>query len=314
MSGLTLAAVERFKADLSALIGEGRARLGVAVSGGPDSLALLMLAHAAFPGDVMAATVDHGLRAESADEAVSVAAICADHSIPHETLRPATPISGSTQAAARVARYALLEQWRAANAINWIATGHHVDDQAETLLMRLNRGAGVAGLAGVRAMNGQIIRPLLGWRRAELAIIVSQSGLSPIDDPSNRDPKYDRVRIRSALAQADWLNAENIATCAALLAEAHTALEWASRNIEHERLVRGSESVKMDPSLLPRELRRRLTLSALRHIDPAIAPRGTALVELIEALGRGETRTLGGVLCKGGATWRFSRAAPRQKK
>ncbi len=308
-----IAAVERFRADLAALIGSGPMRLGVAVSGGADSLALLLLAHHAFPGDVRAATVDHGLRAEAADEAEFVAGICAARAIPHCILRPLTPITGSVQAAARTTRYALLGGWAEANDITWIATAHHVDDQAETLMMRLNRGSGVAGLAGVRAMNGRIIRPLLGWRHAALVAVVTDAGLGAIDDPSNHDSRFDRVQMRQHLAAADWINPVHLAKSATVLAEADTALDWASAQLAKERLTLGERRAALDPALLPREFRRRLTLLALRHVDSQIDPRGDALAALISALGRDETRTLGAVLCKGGARWTFRLAAPRQK-
>ena len=100
--------VERFRADLEAIGGEAPPGIGVAVSGGPDSLALLLLARAAYEGRVHAATVDHGLRPESADEAVFVARLCADLGLPHMVLRPETPIEGNLQSAARRVRYALL--------------------------------------------------------------------------------------------------------------------------------------------------------------------------------------------------------------
>jgi tRNA(Ile)-lysidine synthase len=313
MSRLNPASVERFKSDLSNLVATKALRLGVAVSGGPDSLALLLLAHTALPGAVVAATVDHGLRPEATDEANYVAELCAERGISHTILVPTSPISGSTQAAARHARYTLLNEWADVQDIGRIATAHHVDDQAETLIMRLNRGAGVAGLAGVRAMNGRIIRPLLGWRRQELANVVAEAGIRAIEDPSNQNLRYDRVRIRKALAGSDWVLPESFALSAALLAEANTALDWASAELAKERLILGTANAKLEPALLPREIRRRLTLTALAHVDPDISARGTALVELIEALGRGETRTLGQVLCKGGNVWRFSRAAPRTK-
>jgi tRNA(Ile)-lysidine synthase len=162
-------------------------------------------------------------------------------------------------------------------------------------------------------MNGRVIRPVLGWRRAELAAVVAQAGEAAVDDPSNADIRYDRVRIRAALASADWIAPQALARSAALLAEAQTALEWASDHLIPDRLTLGSVSASLDPALLPRELRRRLVLRALAHVDPEIAPRGSALIALVEALGQGETRTLGEVLCKGGARWRFTRATPRQK-
>lgn len=314
MRGVSPACITRFQADLARLVNPQHVRLGVAVSGGGDSLALLLLAHHALPGCVHAATVDHGLRAEAADEARFVADICAQLNVPHAILSPAQPIAGSIQAAARLARYAALTMWADDCGCNWIATAHHIDDQAETLLMRLNRGSGVAGLAGVRAMNGRLIRPLLGWRRSELAQVVADAGIEAIDDPSNHDTEFDRVRIRQHLAASPWLETDHIARSATLLAEANTALDWATVHLAKDRLNLGSDSAKLDPGLLPRELRRRLTLMALQHVDPDIAPRGAALVALIEALGNGETRTLGEVEIKGGALWRFRRATPRRKK
>jgi len=313
MHGLTPAHVDRFIVDLERLIDPVHARLGIAVSGGPDSLALLLLANAALPNQIAAATVDHGLRPDAAREAQFVADVCSLRGIPHTILHPATPITGSAQSAAREVRYALLNEWADTNRCTWIATAHHVDDQAETLLMRLNRGSGVAGLAGVRAMNGRVIRPLLGWRHTELVDIIEHCGLRAVDDASNHDPRFDRVRVRAGLATSDWLLSERIAVSAGLLAEANTALEWATAQLVGDRLILGPESVKLDPSLLPRELRRRLVLRALRHIDPQLTPRGAALVDLIEALNRTEVRTLGQVQCKGGAVWRFKRATPRHK-
>lgn len=138
------------------------ARFGVAVSGGPDSMALLDLAARAFSGRVEAATVDHGLREASADEAAMVADWCGNAGIAHATLHPKGAVRGNVQSWARSQRYALLEEWRTAQGLDWLLTAHHADDQLETLLMRLNRGAGVGGLAGVRARQGVVLRPLLG--------------------------------------------------------------------------------------------------------------------------------------------------------
>jgi len=313
MRAVNSAHIDRFRDDLSALINPQHMQLGVAVSGGGDSLALLLLAHAAFSGRVSAATVDHQLRPEARAEAEFVAERCRELGVAHIILTPSAPISGSLQAGARVARYAALERWADEAGCSVIATAHHIDDQAETLLMRLNRGAGVAGLAGIRAQNGRIIRPVLGWRRAELAAVVADAGWDSVDDPSNHDANFDRVAMRQHVANSDWLDVKHLARSAALLAEANTALDWAADDLIKTRLVFGANSVKFDPILLPRELRRRLTLRALRHIDPNLEPRGEALVGLIEALGRGETRTLGQALIRGGAIWRFAPAQPRRK-
>ncbi len=313
-------AAERFRADLAALIGpDGPAasRLGVAVSGGPDSLALLLLARDALGANaVMAATVDHRLRPEAADEARFVARLCVSFAIPHATLTPAQPIAGNLQSSARAARYALLEGWAQANDIAAIATAHHADDQAETLLMRLNRGAGVGGLAGVRASrtaNGiRIVRPLLGWRRRELAAIVAAAGLDPIDDPSNHDERFDRVRLRRVLAEADWLDVPALARSATALAEADRALAWATARLRDSHVERDGDVLTLDPAL-PAELRRRLVLDLLAELSPASAPpRGPELDRFLAALAGGGTATLAGVKGTGGPRWRLSVAPARR--
>ena len=144
------ALVSRFAADLDAIVAPGT-KVGVAVSGGPDSLALLLLADAAYPGRVHAATVDHGLRPESAAEALFVARICRGRGVPHALLPAGMTAGANLQAAARARRHDLLGEWAEDIGAGPIVTAHHADDQAETLLMRLNRGSGLAGLAAIRA-------------------------------------------------------------------------------------------------------------------------------------------------------------------
>src|SRR3546814_10318071 len=131
-------------------------------------MAWLWLMTGLLPGQVWAATVDHGLRKGSDDEARMVAGFCAREHIPHSTLRPPAPITGSQQAAARTERYRLLEQWREANALDHIVTPHHADEQLETIVMRLNRSTGVGSRAANRAQNGRILRPPLDGRRTDL--------------------------------------------------------------------------------------------------------------------------------------------------
>ena len=312
--------VDRFRRDLAALAGDPPGRLGVAVSGGPDSLALLLLAAAAFPGEVEAATVDHGLRRESADEAAYVAEVCATLRTPHRVLSVAVAAGGEgVQANARAARYAALAAWMAERGLAVLLTAHHADDQAETLLMRLNRGAGVAGLAGVRAHRtlpggALLCRPLLGWRREELAALVRAAGLEPVDDPSNRDEAYDRVRLRARLAGADWLDLPALARSAAVLAEAEEALEATARRLEAERVEARDGAVVLHPDDVPAELLRRLLLGCLRRVAPDAAPRGAQLTDLAEGLREGRTLTLAGVRCRGGGAWRFDRAPARRQQ
>jgi tRNA(Ile)-lysidine synthase len=299
---------DRFRADTLALTGAAPGRLGLAVSGGPDSLALLLLAHAAFPEAIAAATVDHGLRAESAAEARFVARICAGLGVPHASLNADEAIAGNVQAGARALRYRLLGQWAAHEDIAFLATAHHRDDQAETLLMRLNRGAGLSGLAGVRARTEigglAVVRPLLGWSRAELAAIAAP--LEPVEDPSNTDPRYDRARLRRSLAGADWLDAAAFARSAQALAEAEEALDWAAERVIAERVAGGA----FDPAGVPVELRRRIVLRLLGAAEP---PRGSDLQRLLAALEAGETATLAGVKCTGGTLWHFAPAPPRRR-
>ena len=146
----------------------------------------MLLAGAALPGRFAVATVDHGLRAESAEEAGMVARLCRERGVAHRTITLALPGGAGVQARARAARYAALGDWLRAEGLGALVTAHHADDQAETFVMRLNRGAGVRGLAGMRVravVPGHpglpLLRPLLGWRRAELAALVAAAGIAP---------------------------------------------------------------------------------------------------------------------------------------
>jgi tRNA(Ile)-lysidine synthase len=274
-------------------------------------MALLLLADAAFPGAVAAATVDHGLRPEAADEAAAVAALCAARGIGHATLRPATPIAGNVQSAARRARYALLADHANAIGAMGIATGHHADDQRETLFMRLARGSGVAGLAGVRARNGRILRPLLGWTKAELESVCRDAGVTPARDPSNADTAFDRVRMRAALASFDAVSARSAARSAAALAEVEAALAWTAERLAAERLTMGPDGWTLDAAGLPRELVRRLLIAALAAAG-AVPPRGAALDRALATLAGGERAMLGDVTIDPGPVWTLRPAPPRR--
>ena len=310
------AEVERFRRGVEGLALPNEAALGIAVSGGPDSLALLLLAAAAFPGRIAAATVDHRLRPEGADEAAEVERICNALDVPHATLRSERPPDGNIQSAARALRYRLLADWARREGLACLLTAHHVDDQAETLLMRLLRGAGLAGLAGIRPrveLAGiPVLRPLLGWRRAELAAIVERAGLDAASDPGNRDERFDRARLRRRLAQTEWLEPEPLARSAAALAEAEEALDWTARRLREERIERDSDGYVLDPRDLPAELRRRLVLFVLETMDRGAVPRGDEVTRLLATLAAGGTATLAGVRCRGGERWRLEPAPPRR--
>jgi tRNA(Ile)-lysidine synthase len=281
---------------------------------------MLLLAQAAFPGRIAAATVDHGLRPESAAEARWVGEVCAGLGVDHQVLSAAAaPARGGVQAAARALRYRLLAGWAEAQGCGQVATAHHADDQAETILMRLGRGAGLPGLAGIRPCRPldessavQLIRPLLGWRRAELAALVEAAGLTAVDDPSNRSPRFDRTRIRAWLAAAEAVEAPRIAAAAAHLEDCEEALAWAADAAWRLRAVAG-ETVEIDAEGLPRELRRRLAKRAVETVRRAAGLtdpwREDGLDGVLAALNEGRTVTLAGVRC---GRWRFSLAPPRR--
>jgi tRNA(Ile)-lysidine synthase len=313
--------VGRFQTAIETLTGGVPDRLGVAVSGGPDSLALLLLANNAMPGRVSAATVDHGLRPEAEEEAHSVTGICTTLGVPHAILKASVDRNRSSpQRAAREARYAALAKWLNRENIGWLATAHHADDQAETLLMRLLRGSGVAGLAGVRSVvplpagSGavQLVRPLLGWRRSELEEVVRGADIQAVSDPSNEDPRFDRVRVRRWIAENPMLDAEPLARSAANLAEADEAIGWAAERLWQERTQEDDNEIRVDPGGLPAELKRRLVLKVLSRLGQGAAPRGEEVGRLLAALDQGTTATLSGVKCSGGSAWVFRPAPPRR--
>ncbi len=247
-------------------------RIGLAVSGGPDSLALMLLAaefagrHAAHDRFVVY-SVDHGLRPEAAGEVAYVADAAQRlgfeaRQLKWEGAKPATGV----QDAARKARYRLIGGAMSADGAEVLVTAHHIEDQAETVLMRLAHGSGLAGLKGMLPLtmvDGLLIaRPLLGVSKAWLAEIVQRSGIVPVNDPSNGDQNYERVRWRAALpAFAELgLDARRLAMFAARAADAHEAVaqaaattvaNWSKRSIdvvtiESKRLVRLPRAVLVE--------------------------------------------------------------------
>lgn len=321
------ALVERFRADFLALAarhpGSRRnATLALAVSGGPDSMAMLALARAAFPDQVMAATVDHRLRADAADEARMVADYCAAIGVPHTILEPGQPIAGSSlQARAREARYDRLVAWADDADAPVLLTAHHADDQAETLLMRLARGSGISGLSAIRAARPEggvwVMRPLLDWRRAELRMLCEASGTPFVDDPSNSDERHDRTRFRALLGREPLLDPAALTASAAWLAEADATLQQIALNLWRERWQPGL-AILSTAAEQPREIRRRLMRLAildLRGRTGATRPpfsASTQIEPLLDALESGQAATQAGVMVTPrGTDWHFSPEPPR---
>lgn len=342
------AIVARFRDDVTQVLGRvvlPAEPVALAVSGGADSMAMLALAASAFPGQVIAATMDHRLRSAAADEAAMVAAYCATIGVPHVTLYPAAPIDPTNvQAGARLARYQALQQWAAAAGATLLATAHHADDQAETFLMRAARGSGVAGLAGVRAQQRcevhlpdtsaetatdvhpiDLIRPLLGWRAAALRAIVVAQGIPYVDDPSNVDPRYDRSHFRQLLAANPVLDPVQLARAASHADEADAALRtvaawlWDTRRLVPRDVADPDGQTWIDMTDLPRELKRRLCRSAIASVRRAKGitrpdfSDATNIESLLDSLDEGKSATQAGVMVrKSRGIWRFYAAPARR--
>ncbi len=322
----------RFLADLAALWPEAERNgpLGLAVSAGPDSLALLLLAHAALPGQIAVASVDHGLRPEAAGEVALVERIAGARGIVFTALR-VDLAPGNVQARAREARYAALAGWARDMALGALATAHHTDDQAETLLMRLNRGSGLAGLAGVRARTAitgnetTLLRPLLGWRKAELAQVVAACGITPVSDPSNTNPDFDRVQMRNRLAEArDWLDPVQLAASAAHLAESWQALDWYAECDWHEMVMPGDAAPGAAGYIYCANAPRVVGIETLVRIIAALGGHATRAeaARAWDRLWQGNNASIGGVLAQAGIervekvgvmmrVWRFRPEPPR---
>ncbi|MEG8038936.1 tRNA lysidine(34) synthetase TilS [Sphingomonas sp. LR60] len=325
------AAVARFRTDVERLVGRAfdgaslseTARLALAVSGGADSMVMLRLSAAAFPGRIIAVTFDHRFRPESAAEAAMVGRVCAMLGVPHQTLTPAEPIVGnSVQMRARDARYAAMVAWATAADVSFLLTAHHADDQAETLLMRLQRGSGLSGLSAIRAVRfdsvGVVLRPLLGWRRVELRAIAEESATPFVDDPSNLDPRHDRTRVRELLAATPALDPVALAASAGFLAEAEDVLVRHAERIWSERWLGPDRGLAIADE--PRDLRRRLVRRALAEtrarlgiVLPAFDGDSANVEALLDALEAGKSATQGGIMVRSVPQgWIFRAAPPRR--
>ena len=211
-------------------------RLALAVSGGADSTALMLAAARLLdPGNLTVLTVDHGLRAAAAEEAAQVAAWAGALGVHHVTLhwRDAKPQTG-VQAAARAARYKLMTDWCGAHGVQHLVTAHNLDDQAETVLMRLKRGSGVDGLAGMARESWRsgicLLRPLLDVTHDQLVASLKTANHPWFEDPSNSDERYERIQIRNSAKALDGLgfSAGKLVATARRMARARAALERAT--------------------------------------------------------------------------------------
>jgi tRNA(Ile)-lysidine synthase len=177
-------------------------RVMVAVSGGADSSALLHALARLAPRlglELRAHGVDHGLRVEAAGELDRAEELAARLRVPFARTRLRVALGGNLQARARTARYAALRRVAAAEGARWIATAHHADDRAETVLLRLMRGAPPSGLAVLPARSADVLRPLIRAGRADVLAHLERHGIGWAEDPSNRDRRFLRCRVREEL-------------------------------------------------------------------------------------------------------------------
>ncbi len=279
--------------------------LVLAVSGGPDSTALMWLAarwrRALSRGPrLIAVTVDHGLRAEAARQALDVKALARSLKIEHRTMRwtGAKPKTG-VPAAARAERYRLLARAARSTGATHVLTAHTCDDQAETLLMRLVRGSGIAGLAAIARETDRegvtLARPLLTVAKSRLVATLDKAGVGYADDPSNRDIAFTRPRLRALLPllAAEGVDARGLARLAARLARANAAIEVLADGAERYLALMGNATPQQTAreldagafAALPEEIRLRLLLRAINrfgHEGPAELGKVEALLAQLD--------------------------------
>ncbi len=313
----------------------------LAVSGGSDSTALLVIAARWAKGlkkrlkrapKLMAATVDHGLRRESAREAAAVKRLAHRLGIHHRTLRwrGKKPRTG-LQEVARQARYRLLAEAATRAGYEHILTAHTLDDQAETVLFRLARGSGLTGLAGMahaapipggKAMAIFLVRPLLGVPKARLVATLRAARVAHSEDPTNRDPRFARTRLRELLAllAGEGLDARGFARLAARMRRAEATIEFA--------VAAARAALAPDPwrgpigfdaerfSDLPAEVALRLLGRAIAHAGnegPVELGKLELLYEALRQAGAPLRQTLAGALVSlGGGRLVIERAPPRR--
>lgn len=289
---------QHFADQMGRLLGpEFPDKIALAVSGGGDSMAMLTLAHGwarVYGVALHVVTVDHGLRPESCEEAALVAEECAALGHPHTTLNWHWDRQGNLQDAARRARLRLIGDWR--GDIAHVLLAHTQDDQAETLLMRLVRGSGVEGLsamADTRDMGGwHIVRPLLTTTRAALRHYIDVLKVPYVDDPSNEDDTYERVRVRKAIATLG-LDVAGLSDTAHRMGRARSALWARAADVAASYVTQshfGDLRINRDAfAAVERDTQLRLLAAALQWVSHApYRPRAYALEGLLDrALGGG---------------------------
>ena len=298
--------------DQSVLETVSTGTLGVAVSGGGDSVALLKLLHEWSGRDLEVVTVDHGLRPESAEESMAVGDLARQLGLSHTILkwtdkRP----GGNLQDAARTARRKLMADWARKIGITAIALGHTADDQAETFLMRLARGSGIDGLSAMEPIYEEDdilwLRPLLSVRREQLRTYLAEAGAEYFDDPSNDDTGFDRIKMRQALGTlgALGIDVDQINETTERLRAAKQVVYTSTRDlslactrvlsvgevqIDTKRLLSGQSAIRL-----------RILSEAIRYVSGAYyVPRAHSVAQILNEIATEDFRaaTLHGVVLR----------------
>ncbi len=254
--------------------------VAVAVSGGPDSMALcrLLADYAAEHGgpEIYAVTVDHGLRPAARDEALQVGVWLKDWPfVKHDvlTIPPVENMSSRIMEAARDGRYALMAAYCREQGIDRLFLAHHRDDQAETFLFRLAKGSGLDGLSAMRPLQDyaddlQLVRPLLGFSKDRLVATCEEAAVSFVTDPTNENARFARARLRQAqsVLEKEGLTAKRLAVTASRMARAREALDFYADNIFKNVAAEQGDKLVLDFARLqaePAEIRLRVLLKAM---------------------------------------------------
>ena len=293
--------------------------VAAAVSGGSDSTALLMLLAAWNQGrfNLLAVSVNHGLRPEAATECKKVRKLADQLGVPHSTLHvPEETLKGNLQDAARRARYGLMRNWARKRGVKAVLLGHTEDDQAETFLLRVARGSGVDGLSAMAVQSWRDgmawLRPLLEVSRSDLRDYLRGQGTDWIEDPSNSDHAFDRVRIRSlmpAMEQAGLTRGRLTGNAARMRMASHALRHLATESANALCALKSSGDLEFTSGFwsLPEETRLRLAAAATKFISSSrYRPRLATLVRTIELAGSGNRSTLAGCMigqAKDGGIW-----------
>lgn len=317
----------RFLKALAADPKSSEGQIGLSVSGGGDSIALLHLAaRTVSANNLRVITVDHGLRSEAADEIAFVAKQASKLGLEHEVVKWDWNQQGNLQAAARDGRRIAIHTWALTHNIRTVWLGHTEDDQVETVLMRLARGSGIDGLTAMYPASHRdglrLFRPLLGCSREGLRAWLKDQEITWCDDPSNDDPRFDRVRARQMFTQLEGLGLtrKRLLQTVDHMQAAHLTLQKAAQGFAREYvrqdagdLIFAADALDLEKADAPR----RVMAAGFGWVgNRTYRPRFEQLLGVVEESRRGQTMTLGGCMLTPGpdGSMRLSREAAATKQ